>query len=378
VALEDSTLVTASAPTVGAQVDALEVISDVLSQGDQAEAGDRDAFYGRLCEAVCRLTLMERAVIFRYDADERRVRAAGAHGIALSAFEGMYLSVDSAPVARGALSEDRVIVATGERARDVPSPFAHLLDHALLVCTPMVAAGRWVGVILSERPEEAPLDQRECDLLWAIGKAAALAATARIATWHAERSRQLQQRIDLAREIHDGVVQRLFGVSLALSQETVSEEERLRCGEEVQRALSDLRSALQRPLGREARPTKSTLALEIDRLRHEHAGVEFVVEGDPSAVPEAFEPLAQSVLREAVRNACKHADPTRVDVRLHSNDGFALEVVNDGVRSTSGASWGMGLRLATLEALQLGGIVEFGPRGKRGWEVRLLVDRQRV
>ena len=358
------------------QVGALEVINDVLSEGDRTEAGDRDAFYGRLCEALCRLTSMERAVIFRYDADQRRVRAAGSHGIELAEFEGMYLSVDSTPVERLALSEDRVIVASADAAV-VPSPFAHLIDDALLVCTPMVAAGRWIGVILSERPQDAPLDERERDLLSAIGKAAALAATARIATWHAERSRQLQQRIDLAREIHDGVVQRLFGVSLALSQETLPDEERLRCGEEVQQALSDLRSALQRPLGRESRPTKTTLALELDRLRHEHAGVEFVVDGDPAAVPEAFEPLAQSVLREAVRNACKHADPTRVDVRVRTNGGFALVVANDGVRAPAGDSWGMGLRLATLEALQFGGIVEFGPRGDGGWEVRLLVDRQR-
>src|SRR3954454_19427039 len=165
VELNDPRLVSATAPTAGPQVGALEVINDVLSHGDRSEAGDRDAFYGRLCEAVCRLTSMGRAVIFRYDADERRVRAAAAHGIALSAFEGMYLSVDSAPVARRALSEDRVIVATGDVARAVPSPFAHLLDDALLVCTPMVAAGRWIGVILSERPEESPLDARECDLL---------------------------------------------------------------------------------------------------------------------------------------------------------------------------------------------------------------------
>src|SRR5690349_2336844 len=47
-----------------AHIGALEVLVDVLSQGEEGAAGDE--FYGRLCEAVCRLTSMDRAVIFRY------------------------------------------------------------------------------------------------------------------------------------------------------------------------------------------------------------------------------------------------------------------------------------------------------------------------
>ena len=92
-------------------------------------------------------------------------------------------------------------------------------------------------------------------------------------------------------------------------------------------------------------------------------------------MPARLEPLAQSVLREAVRNAGKHADPTSIDVRLAQIDGALLvEVVNDGVpsvRPTHAA--GMGLRLAAFEALEQGGVVEFGPAGAGRWRVRLTV-----
>ena len=44
-----------------------------------------ESFYSSLCEAVCRLTSMDRAVIFRYDEAHRRVRAAGAYGSTSSA-----------------------------------------------------------------------------------------------------------------------------------------------------------------------------------------------------------------------------------------------------------------------------------------------------
>jgi len=37
----------------------------------------------------------------------------------------------------------------------------------------------------------------------------------------------------------------------------------------------------------------------------------------------------------------------------------------------------MGLRIATFEALQLGGVVEFGPAAEGSWRVRLVVPLQR-
>jgi hypothetical protein len=37
----------------------------------------------------------------------------------------------------------------------------------------------------------------------------------------------------------------------------------------------------------------------------------------------------------------------------------------------------MGLRLAAFEALQQGGVVEFGPTGDDGWRVRLVVAAER-
>ena len=49
-----------------------------------------------------------------------------------------------------------------------------------------------------------------------------------------------------------------------------------------------------------------------------------------------------------------------------------LEVTNDGVRG-SGEPAGMGLRLAGFEALQAGGLLEFGARDSDRWQVRLVV-----
>ena len=234
-------------------------------------------------------------------------------------------------------------------------------------------------MILSDRADSAPLSDSERYLLWTIGKVAALATHARIATRNQELAHQLQERIDLAREIHDGVIQRLFGVSMAFSaDQELSAEARGRIGEELNGALQDLRRALGRPLGRTSRPTQTTLRAEVDRLAGQHPELGIAL-AEADEVPEALEPLAQSVLIEAVRNAGKHADPTEVEVSLRRIDGaFVMEICNDGVHGRPRPASGMGLRLAALEAIQAGGIVEFGEREPGIWRVRLAVPLERA
>jgi signal transduction histidine kinase len=358
------------APAV--RIDALEMFVDLLARVE--EDGSSDAFYGRLCEAACALTSMERAVIFRYDEAQRRVRAAGTHKLPLELFAGVHFTVESAPIARQALVDDRVIEVPESEGLELPEQYRDLLREGLLVCTPIAASGRWTGVILSDRPGSTPLSDNERYLLWTIGKVAALATHARIATRNQELAKQLQERIDLAREIHDGVVQRLFGISMAFSaDQDLTTEARERIGEELNAVLRDLREALGRPLGRMSRPTQTTLVAEFDRLANLHPdlGLKLVAEHE---VPEELEPLAQSVLIEAIRNASKHADPSEVEVSLRGIDGaFVMEVCNDGVHGRPRPASGMGLRLAALEAIQVGGIVEFGEREPGIWRVRLAV-----
>ena len=359
----------------GVGIEALELFVEVLSQSDPAATVD--GFYDRLCEAVCRLARMRRALIFRYDSADRRVRAAGSHRMDIEQFAGAYVTVDSAPIAAQALREDRVIEVVGDLSGQVPDEFAALVSEpARLVCAPMAVADRAFGVILADRLMTAPpLDDADRSLLWTLGKAAALASVARIVSTQFEKASQLEQRIDLAREIHEGVIQRLFGVSMALDGDGVlPASARRRCAMETQAALTELREAIQRPLGRAPRATRTTLAAEVQRLSgaHPHLGLA-LQQGVAADVPAALEPLAQSILIEAVRNADKHAHPTRVAVRLgRANGAFWLEIVNDGVDSARRPA-GMGLRLAALEALQSNGVVEFGEREPGTWQVRLVV-----
>jgi signal transduction histidine kinase len=357
------------------RVEALDAFVDLLSADVPTPSRD---FYDRMCETSCRLAAMERAMLFIYDPVLHRVRAAGCHGVAPDIPDKLQVTLEEAPIARRALAEDRVIEVSEDIESQVPPYLARMFGITTLTCTPLSAAGRWFGVMCADRGGgRFELTDDERHAMWTLGKMGALAASAGMAMRQSERLRLLSDRIDLARDIHEQVIQRLFGVSLALSSDReLTPEERRRCGDELHQALDELRNALSRPLARDALPTEARLADELGRLVRVYSQLPIAVEWvDDAAVPEDLEPLAQRVVGEALRNVAKHAAPTRVVVSVSAGPGnFTLEVENDGVDG-SGPGAGMGLRLAAFEALQHGGILEFGSPGPGLWRVKLTVAR---
>jgi signal transduction histidine kinase len=365
-------------PAAGSRVEALEVFVSLLSGMD---AGTRTGdFYDRLCEAVCRLTRLERAALFRYDPSVRRVRPLGFHGIDPRELSDIHDTLEDVPIAQWALADDRVVEVTEGVERAVPARYVPLLGITTLTCIPLCAAGCWFGVIFADRGGgRFHLTETERDTMWSVGKVAALAASAQIVTREQERAHQLGERIEMAREIHERAMQRIFGVSLALgADQDLTSEERARCRDETQAALAELRVALGRPLAPRLASTGVTLDEELERLSRSIPDFVLDVTWEPGTrVPEELEALAQAVLAEALRNARRHADPARVEVRVRTAaDNLELEVSNDdagdGRHENGERPRGVGLRLAALEALQHGGVLEFGQAGD-GWRVRLVV-----
>ncbi len=357
--------------------DALDGVIQLLFELDRER--ELDDFYDRICEAVCRQTSMERAVLFLYDAERRLVLPAGSHGVYREFIEHGYGTLEETPIAQRALAEDRVVETT-DLASDVPARYASLPGVTKLTCTPVAAAGRWLGVIFADRDGE-PFELTEAERLsmHALGRTAALASHVREVTRQLERSRRLSERIELAREVHERVTQRLFGISLALGSEVpLADEDRRRCATEIEAALGDLREALiGSPGGFSLEIQEGSLRAELERLGRQYKDLPLEVEwAEGVEVPRRLEPLAVSVLNEALRNAEKHARPSEVRVSIEAPDGaFALEVRNDGLppdREAAARGSRMGLRLASYEALQRGGMLEYGREEDR-WRIRLVL-----
>jgi GAF domain-containing protein len=212
--------------------EALDVVVRLLF--DLEAEREPDDFYDRLCEAICLQTSMERAVIFLYDAERRMVLPAGSHGVYREFIAHGYGTLEETPIAQRALSEDRVVETT-DLDHDVPARYRNMPGVVKLTCTPVAAAGRWLGVIFADRDGEPfATTSHERSTMHALGRTAALASHVREVTRQLERSRRLSERIDLAREVHERVTQRLFGVSLALGGDRpLAGEDRERCAAEA-------------------------------------------------------------------------------------------------------------------------------------------------
>jgi len=317
---------------------------------------------------------MERAGLLLYDSATRAVRAVGSHGVDKTLLGEVEGTLDETPIAQRALAEDNVVETSEDLAASLPARYASFAGITSLACGPVAAGGRWLGVIFADAgggPFE--LTEEERQTIHTLGRLAALAASVERATRQEERTRQLNERIELTREIHDRVMQRLFGLVLALgSGEPLSADQRQKCHDELQSVLSDLRTALGRPASERGRRPDVSLADLVSR-RAERTPELFVSWPDSASVPEHLEPLAQAVFLEALRNCEKHSDAGRIDVRVAGPDDFELEVTNDGTLATSsGAGAGLGLRLLTLEALQHDALVEFGALPGGRWHIRLV------
>lgn len=360
--------IAAAAPRAGT----VEVLVGLLAELD--EATESGVFYDRVCRAVCSLTSMRRAALLLHDSTYRTVIPMGSYGVDPDLVRRIEGTLDETPIARRALEEDRVVEARGDLAAQLPPRYAELADTPALTCTPIAAARRWLGVIFADRGgADFELDEGERETMLTLGRLAALTASVERSTQHRERERRLSERVELTRELHENAIQRLFGVCLALGSERgLTLEERQRSQEELRSVVHDLRRALTRPVT--AAPIQTSLREVLARLLERRPELRLTWQ-DGVAVPADLEPLAQSLLAEALRNADRHSEPTRIEIAVAADgDTFSLAVENDGAgdgRATRGG--GLGLRLAGLEALRYEGLVEFGPAAGDRWRIRLVV-----
>lgn len=334
----------------------------------------------RICEAVCGSTELSRAAMFLHDPTLGVSTPAGSHGVDEAVIASVAATLEEMPLAQRVLAEDRVIEVSRNLEFELPARYAGMAGITTITCAPVAAGGNWFGVIVADKGgHEYSLSEADHQRVHTLGRLAAVAATVEESITNRERSRSLDSRIGMIREIHEQVVQRLFGISLALGSEgSLTLEEQHRCGEEITGLLGQLRAALARPLAEESLPGAgdSRSFRELVEWFAESDSIDLSWQQDLKT-PSHLEPMARSALIEALRNAEKHCSGGSVEVTVGTAEGaFSIEVVNDRAKRKPGdlrsGGGGLGLRLLTLEALQNDALVEFGPVEGDRWRFRML------
>lgn len=191
------------------------------------------------------------------------------------------------------------------------------------------------------------------------------------------------ERLRIARDLHDGVVQELAGSSMALSTLAArSEGEFAGELEDVGRALRVSMRALRSLLVEIYPPDLHTAGLAsavhdlVAPLSAAGVQVDVDISGEEEASPAAVA-LVWRVAQESVRNVARHARASRMSLTVRRDaDVLVLEVVDDGVGFPADAAAGdehVGLRAAESLVREHGGSMEVGSAPGTGTMVRVEV-----
>jgi two-component system sensor histidine kinase UhpB len=105
-------------------------------------------------------------------------------------------------------------------------------------------------------------------------------------------------------------------------------------------------------------------------------GIEFDVQVDAEALDDRRTAVAFRVVQESLSNAVRHANPSRVDIRVADTaEGCVIEIADNGAGMKPGtARHGLGLLGMRERVNAVGGRLSFGNRaGSNGLAVRAVL-----
>jgi two-component system sensor histidine kinase UhpB len=194
---------------------------------------------------------------------------------------------------------------------------------------------------------------------------------------------QDEERADIARDLHDEIGPHLFAVALDAEMigqcvsrnQTGPIPDQLRS---IQSAVSHMQRQVRELIAR-LRPTRAAeLGLEAaigDLVRFwetRQPNVNFVTEldGADTDVPERLRDVIYRVVQESVANALRHAETTRLSIRIAEAAGRVVATVANQGTAKSAAADAPGLGLVSMrERVQAAGGSLQIERGSEGWTV---------
>lgn len=259
-----------------------------------------------------------------------------------------------------------------------------------IACIPLLSGENLMGVMSVATRAKEPLDERNIQMLVAVGAWAGLAIENARLHSNARRLAILEERDRIGMDLHDGIIQSIYGVGLALEGAKLTlNEDAGGAKERIHQAIDGLNQAIRdirayildlrpRQLGNEG------LLKGIRRLIAEYRVNTFseVTFNDPDELKDP--PHAQSlalfhICQEALANVAKHAKAKKVQVALWMTDErVLLEIHDDGKGFDLDqiiTSIGHGLANMQTRAHSVGGDIDISSANGDGTTILVWVPR---
>ena len=260
-----------------------------------------------------------------------------------------------------------------------------------IACIPLESTENMVGVLSVATRSKSPIDDRDIRLLTAVANWAALAIENARLHQNARRLAVLEERERIGMDLHDGIIQSIFGVGLSL--ENIShlvKENPQKAQEGIKHAVDDLNQTIRdlRAYILDLRPRQlngEDLMAGLRRLITEyraHTLSEAILTGPKEPLddmPQSHSLALFHICQEALANAAKHAGAKRLEVSVWVTSERVLMEVQDNGRGFEmekmSSSIGHGLANMQTRARNVGGEVDISSARNEGTTVLAWVPR---
>ncbi len=265
-------------------------------------------------------------------------------------------------------------------ARDLPAD-GRFLREAIIkagfrqaVAFPLTSSGRVVGVLSAVTRSANAFDDHDIQIVLAVCATAGLAIENARLHNNARRLAVLEERDRIGMDLHDGIIQAIYGNWLVLEHaKLLTDEDPKHAQARIQHAIKELNQVIRdlRSYILDLRPRQlgdENLMNGLKRLVSEYRA-NTLNESNLNGNPEDVADLPQShalalfhICQEALANVAKHANATRVDVNVWKTDSrIMLEIRDNGSgfdMSKMTMTLGHGLSNIYTRARNIGGDVE--------------------
>jgi signal transduction histidine kinase len=275
-----------------------------------------------------------------------------------------------------------LVAKTGEAAvsHDLAHDMRYLRDAVVdagfkqMACFPLASSGNLVGVLSAVTRSSTPLNEHDTQVITAIGSWAGLAIENARLHNDARRLAVLEERDRIGMDLHDGIIQSIYGVGLVLEHaRLLASEEPAQSAERIQQAINSLNHTIRdiRSYILDLRPRQFGEENLMDGLRRlvMEFRVNTLAEAMLNGSPEDLRDVSQShalalfhICQEALANAAKHSQAKRVDVSVWTSpERIMLEIHDNGAGfdpEKMSMTLGHGLSNMHTRAHHVGGDVE--------------------
>jgi signal transduction histidine kinase len=259
---------------------------------------------------------------------------------------------------------------------------------------PLLARNNVVGVLCVAAHQECHLGERETTLLMAIGSWAAITIENARLHRQARRLAVLEERERIGMDLHDGIIQSIYGVGLALDYARMALEDdpkqaRLKIEQSIEAlnsTIRDIRSYILdlRPRQFHGGNLMDGLRRLVDEYRTNTLADAVLVGPKDGLVdlPAAHAMALFHICQEALANVAKHSNAKKVSIELWgTSDRVLLEIQDDGKGfeiDQTNKTIGHGLANMQTRVTNVGGDVEISSAPGEGTTILAWVPRSQA